>query len=531
MTRLLHELLLDTASRDAQAPAVDDGTTTESYEQLDRAASSRAALLCDEGARRGDRVAVRMSASHRAVAWVHAVLRSGGCYVPVDPRAPIERLQYVLGDCGVTTLVWDEADHGGVDRARAVLAGTPPLERVLVEGVDGRVRVLRPGADDEEVSLDGREQGTGPVPVIEDDLACILYTSGSTGSPKGVMLTHRNMVAFVEWAAAEVELASTDRLVNHAPFHFDLSVFDLFAASLVGATTLLVPPSARMFPRSLGAFVVDSAATVLYVVPSVLVSLVDAGQFEDGAFSQLRLVMFGGEVIAPRHLHQFMSLAPKAAYYNLYGPTESNACTYYRVPPLADPQPEAIPIGLPCPHLDVLVLDDDGTPVAPGEVGELHVRGPAVTPGYWGDPERTRAAFSDLSGLGRHAGGTYRTGDMVRLDGDGLAWFVGRRDLQVKRRGHRIEPAEIEAALLRHEAVRECAVVAVRRDGVLCLTAVVAGSGPASATELWSHCASLLPRSLFPDDFRFVESLPKTSSGKIDRERLRQEVEAVGSHD
>jgi acyl-coenzyme A synthetase/AMP-(fatty) acid ligase len=274
-----------------------------------------------------------------------------------------------------------------------------------------------------------------------------------------------------------------------------------------------------MFPTSVARFIADNAITRWYSVPTALTALATKGGLERGAFPQLRTVLFAGEVFPTKYLRQLMALLPHARFYNLYGPTETNVCTYHEVePPATDDEP--VPIGRAIDRVDVFAVADDGTI---GSEGELYVRGPSVMQGYWGDEERTRRALvPDPAGRSALA---YRTGDLVRQDAAGVFHFVGRRDSQIKSRGYRIELGEIEAALVAHPAVEECAVLAVRDELVTNrIKAVVVLREPATDRELARFCLERVPAYMVPESIELVDALPKTSTGKTDRERLRGSV-------
>ncbi|HEU5320068.1 MAG TPA: AMP-binding protein, partial [Methylomirabilota bacterium] len=265
--------------------------------------------------------------------------------------------------------------------------------------------------------------------------------------------------------------------------------------------------------------------TVWYSVPSALTLLLLRGQLERFPFPALRAVLFAGEVFPVKYLRALMQAVPRPAYYNLYGPTETNVCTFYRVPPLAEDRVKPIPIGRACANAEVFAVDERGQRSAPGAEGELYVRGSLVTRGYWGDPERTARVLVPNPLETRFEEKVYRTGDIVTLDDEGNYVLVGRRDHMVKSRGYRIELGEIETALYGHPQVREAVVIPVPDELVGArLHAAVVTAAPVTAEELQRHCAAVLPAYMVPETVEFREALPQTSTGKIDRTRLAREL-------
>jgi len=361
---------------------------------------------------------------------------------------------------------------------------------------------------------------------IETDLAYILYTSGSTGTPKGVMISHRNSLTFVEWAAAAAGLSEQDRVCSPAPLHFDLSVFDIFAACQAAACLAVLPGGTATFPVSIARWLEAERISVWYSVPSVLTLLACYGSLGKFDLSGLRTVIFAGEVFPPRHLARLMAELPHSRYLNWYGPTETNVCTAFEVPAGgADAGPA--PIGKAIANTEVFAVTSEGRRVSgPGEVGELYVRGPSLMRGYWGQPARTGEAL--VANPFRAGSGelVYRTGDLVTLEPTGNYAYLGRRDTMVKVRGYRVELGEVEATLYRHPAIAEAAVLPVH-DELLGsrLRAVVAADGAGTLThqDVLDHCRQWLPGYMVPDIIEFREALPRTSTGKVDRAGLAQE--------
>jgi amino acid adenylation domain-containing protein len=514
---LVHHLVEQSAREHPERDAIADGKRMISYGELDAQANRLANLLGELGVGRGDRVALYLDKSIESIVGIYGSLKAGAAYVPLDPQAPPARLGYIARDAGVRVVLT------GAEKESAwppLLAEAPQIESLVALNADSSdaqpgVRVLT-WADVEAASDVPPDLDT-----VDCDLAYILYTSGSTGTPKGVMLTHANCLAFVEWAVDEFAVGGADRLSSHAPLHFDLSTFDLYAAASAAATVVLVPPVVSVFPTEVRRFIDTEGITVWYSVPSILAMLAIRGGLTPGDLPGLRTILFAGEVFPTNHLRRLVEALPHVRFANLYGPTETNVCTWWEVGELPEDASETIPIGRAIANVDVFAVDDDGRPAAPGEIGELYVRGQTVMQGYLGDPEKTASRL-----VSRRFGGVleqpaYRTGDLVQQLPGGDYRFLGRRDAQVKSRGYRIELGDVEAAVLAHPAVLECAVVAVPDELVgNRLMAYVTVREPLSAPVLAGFCAERIPGYMIPETFEIADALPRTSTGKIDRAAL-----------
>jgi amino acid adenylation domain-containing protein len=525
MAYLLEHLLTRSARHHPDREAVVFKGKVMTYRELDASSNRLARALQNGGIATGDRVGIYLNKSLESVVAVFGILKAGGVYVPLDPAAPVNRVAFILGNCAMKGLVTTQKRLANL---RPALTQPSPLQRVVF-------------TDDADVPADigsvpsaiswRQVQGLPNAPLvestaIEDDLAYILYTSGSTGEPKGVMISHRASLTFVDWACATFDVQPTDHLSNHAPLHFDLSVFDIFAAIKAGAAVHPVPEEMSVFPIEVAKFIEAQRISIWYSVPSLLTRLVLHAELDKRLFPQLRTVLFAGEVFAVKYLRKLMALVPQAQYYNLYGPTETNVCTYYHVQSIP-PDSEPIPIGKACANTHVFAVCEEGDRAAADDVHELYVRGPCLMKGYWGLADKTRQVLvRHPSPTTPYADTVYRTGDLVRQDAEGNYLFLGRRDNQIKSRGYRIELGEIESVLYRHAKVEEVAAIAIPDEEIgNTIKAVVVTKDRVALPrhELDSFCAKHLPKYMVPACIEFRDALPKTSTGKIDRTTLARE--------
>ena len=526
---LLQHFLTESAERQPAHEAVRMGTVSLSYDELERRTNQLARALSALGVQRGDRVGLYVQKSMASVMGVFGIMKAGACYVPIDANAPAARSAYIVRDCGVRVVVSASAS---LSRFAAVAREDCGIETVVLADslVDAAVD-LPPNVQVVPWSgvAEQDDRRLPPTPNIDTDLAYILYTSGSTGSPKGVMISHRTILTFINWSCDEFQLTPADRITSHAPMHFDLSTFDIYATIKAGGTVILVPEHLSAVPEQLVALLAAERVSVTYLVPSVLSLMVRYGKLAHHDLSALRHVLFAGEVFPIKYLRQLVTAVPHAQYFNLYGPTETNVCTFYHVRPedIAPERTQPVPIGRACANIEVFGVGESGDRITePGVEGELWARGSCVADGYWADREKSAKGFVQNPFNARTHDIAYRTGDIVTLAPDRENWlYVGRRDHMIKSRGYRIEIGEIESAFYRHEQVKEAAIVAIPDDMVgnrLRAFVVLADAEAANEKELMAFCSRLLPKYMIPEAIEFHDVLPKTSSGKVDRPALLQ---------
>ncbi|MBE3015230.1 amino acid adenylation domain-containing protein [Microbispora sp. NEAU-D428] len=471
------ELVASAVRAHRDSCAVDDLT----YGELDARADELAALLQARGVGPGDIVGVLLGRTPDAIAALLAIWRAGAAYLPLDPAHPGERLAFVLDD-SAASLVLTSTDLCSTDLAGKLPPGVPVAYT------------------SEAVSVSVLGSAPAPVPVTGDAAAYVIYTSGSTGTPKGVVVEHRNLVARVSWMVREYGLGPEDVVVQFASLGFDAHAEEIYPALAAGARLTLLPDGAVTLTDHL------DGVTVLDLPTAYWHHLVD--QIESIAWPpELRLVILGGEQVHEAAVTRWRErFGDRVRLVNTYGPTEA---TIIATLAELDGSPGRPPIGRPIGGTRVHVLDAAGRLAPPGAAGELCIGGEGVARGYLGRPELTAERFADLYGER-----VYRTGDRVRWRPDGQLEFLGRLDDQVKVRGFRIEPAEVEARLLAHPEVGEAAVVAIGDT----LAAYITGS--ADFTELADFAGAALPPYMVPTAWARLDRLPLTPSGKVDRAAL-----------
>ena len=524
MAYVLHQLLSESAARSPESEAVRLLNEAITYRELETRSNQLAHALIKSGVIPGDRVGIYLQKSPAAIVSIFGILKTGACYVPVDANAPSQRLLEIARQCEFRALITSSTLY---EKLRNLTPGEWPMSAAFF--VDKlAAAALAPKVFSFADALPNQPVTSPGINAIGHDLAYILFTSGSTGTPKGVMLSHLNALTFVDWAFDTFAITARDRLSNHAPFNFDLSVFDIFVAIKAGAAISLVPEGLSVFPVQLSSFIEDQRITVWYSVPMVLTLLQSRGKLEERDLSALRLVLFAGEVFPTKHLRALMQKLPHPRYANLYGPTETNVCAYYEVEPIAPEESAPIPIGKACANTDLIAIDAEGRQITgPGKEGLLYARGSIVMQGYYGRAKESAACFiSNPFAAGREEK-LYCTGDWITLDTKGNYLFVGRKDHMIKTRGYRVELGEIEAVMVAHPAVDEAVALAIPDEqfgNTIRAIATLCDSRSLTSPELKRYCAEKLPPYMIPEQIEFRDSLPRTGNGKIDRQRLQRQI-------
>jgi amino acid adenylation domain-containing protein len=522
MSHRLEHLVSAQVQRSPDAGAIVDDIGSYSYAELDCRSNRLANALVAEGLKPNDRVCLLIPKSAEAIVTILAVLKSGAVYAPLDETSPSPRLIRMLRTLEPCWLV-----------------AVPECAGLVAECIGETRRALRPnifwlGHRPQEfavgtvLSEKDLETVGGEPPQLRDapsDLAVILFTSGSTGDPKGVPLKQDAVAQFVLWSNTYFDLGPDDRVSCHPPLYFDASLWDIIRALSSGAELHLVPPRANLLPKLLAEFIRTSRLTQWDSVPSALTAMASRDVLTYGDFPELRKLIWYGEVFPTKALRYWMEHLPHVEFTNTYGPTETTiTASYHTMLSMPADDGAVVPIGKAVPGKNLAVLDSNQRPVEPEVVGDLYIGGAGLSPGYWRDPNKTESAFLDIpSGSGER---WYRTGDLARIDEAGLFHFHGRADRQIKSRGCRIELDEIAVALRRLSGLVESAVVAIpvaEFEGPRICAAYVLKSGvERSAVDLRTELAASLPSYMLPTRWLSLDLLPKNPNGKIDHRALEQ---------
>jgi long-chain acyl-CoA synthetase len=514
MRMRVESFLKNSSVRYPDKTAVAIGERRTSYAELQHAVLQLANVLRQSGVERGDRVVILADSSILSVAAIFASLEAGAVFSPINATIKSDKLAYILNNCRAKAVITPAAL---LPMAAEAVAQAPSVGVTLVDdlrgasGASGAVPLSEamPAATPREVPHGG----------IDIDLAMLIYTSGSTGLPKGVMMTHQNIVAAATSITTYVENTSDDVILSALPLSFDYGLYQVLMASKAGAT--LVLETSFAYPAAVLQTMRREQATGFPLVPTMAALLLRMKNLEPGSFPHLRYITNTAAALPPAHIARLQELFPTTRIYSMYGLTECKRCTYLPPEQLAT-RPGSV--GKAIPNTEVYLVNDRGELLGPGETGELVIRGGHVMKGYWEDPEATDRALR--AGTNPWERVLY-SGDLFRADEEGYLYFVGRKDDIIKTRGEKVSPKEIENILYALNGVREAAVIGVP-DPILgmAIKALVAPTEPGALTErdVLAHCARHLEDFMVPKAVEFVSELPKTDSGKIRRSQLQAEA-------
>jgi amino acid adenylation domain-containing protein len=525
MAFLLQQLVSESATKYSEREAIVFRGRRVTYAELEKRSNQLAHKLIALQIKKGDRVGIYLDRGIESIISACAVLKTGAAYVPLDPMSPVRRLTYIIEKCGIKSLL---SSHDKLTKIAQAFPENSPVENIFLVDKDivgeetffGSSRLIYGFSVPDELG-----EIIPDVNIIHSDIAYILFTSGSTGNPKGVMISHLNSLTFVNSACDFFCIKKEDRISNIAPLHFDMSVFDIFVAFKAGACVVVIPEATAIFPAKLAEYIAEKKISVWNSVPSALALLATLKNLETYDLSSLQLILFAGELFPLKYLRLLKEALPTARFCNMYGQTEANSSTYYWVDQIPSDGGGTLPIGRAFPNFEVFALDESGQRVCePGQEGELYVRATTVALGYWGEPEKTENAFVKNPFYPNYSERVYRTGDLVRLDDDGNYVFLGRKDHMIKSRGYRIEIGEIETVLCNHPEIKNAVVIPVADELIgNRISALIVPFSPDKITkdDVFKYCFAQLPKYMVPENIEFRDSLPTTSSGKVDRQKLK----------
>ncbi|MGA8891046.1 MAG: amino acid adenylation domain-containing protein [Anaeromyxobacteraceae bacterium] len=498
------------AVRDARV-AIIDGDRTYTFAEVKANAKRCATLILRRHDATGTPIAVFLPKSAQTVFADLGIVYSGNAYTNLDVKSPVPRLQAILRNIEPALVV---TSRGLIDRVEALGFSR---DRILLveEAEDASV------AHDEPVLLQRLDR------VIDTDPLCIINTSGSTGIPKGVALTHRGTIDFMDWVFDRFDWGGEVRIGSLSPFYFDIYTLELFLCLARGATLVIIPDQLAIFPAKLMAFLQAQAITFVFWVPTIMVNISHQDLLAQFPLPSLSRVFFAGEVFPTKHLNRWRRALPGAQFVNLYGPIEIHVdCTYFVVDRDFDDS-EPIPIGFPCRNTDVLILNEKNQRCGIGEPGELCIRGSSLGLGYWNDREKTARAFAQNPLQTHYPELIYRTGDLVRTNERGEIMFIGRNDFQIKHQGYRIELPEIEHQVLAIDGIVNACVLYNKDAKEITLFYQAIGEGPTTA-RIREELLKVLPKYMLPTAFHRLDEMPRNPNGKIDRNGLAGRIHGKG---
>lgn len=446
-------------------------------------------------------VMVYLPKSIKSIITFMGSMYAGSPYVPMDYNVPMARFAATAENLKPAAVVTD------ADGAKKLRDADIQCEILIFDDI------VSPDKNDELIDavLDT---------TTDLDAAYIMYTSGSTGTPKGVTISHRAVLDYTKWFTDTFDITAESIIGMQSAFHFDNSVFDMFAALYTGCTTVIIPEILFMYPEKLFDFMKDEKISVIFWVPTVMISVANSGVLKEKKLENLKLILFAGEVMPIRQLNEWIEAYPQCKFVNMYGPTEATDIVLYYVVDREYSLNETLPIGIPCANMKALVLDENGKQCKKGEQGELCIGGSGIAMGYWNSPDITKKAFIQNPLNDKYYERIYKTGDLVYEAEDGNIMFIGRADSQIKLRGNRIELGDIEAAASAMPDIKSCCAMFDHEKEEIYL--FLETDAQIVQRKFNMQLKKYIPAYMAPQKIISMSAFPHTPSGKIDRQTLKK---------
>ncbi|MCE2612453.1 amino acid adenylation domain-containing protein [Flavobacteriaceae bacterium D16] len=482
--------------------AVVDGHSQLTFEEL----KQKAQLISNQISKRSNSinrpVAIYLPKSNDAIGSFIGTLYSGNIYTPLDTKNPVPRIEAILKALKPSCIITNDKFISNINKCNL------DIDIINLDKLD-------------------QEENIGDCSnfrkCIDTDPAYILHTSGSTGVPKGVVISHLSIIDYINWVADTFDITENERIGNQTPFIFDMSTLDIYLMIFKGATLYLIPEQKFIFPATLLDYINENKINFLFWVPSVYVNIANLRLLDSIKIPLVKKVLYGGEVMPPKHLNYWIdNLEKNVIYGNMYGPTEiTGTCVYHIVTDKVN-EHESLPIGKPCRNTDILVLNEKDELCKVGEKGELCVRGSSLALGYWNNLEKTNKVFVQNPLNNSVPERIYRTGDIVYLDENGEYKYIGRKDFQIKLQGYRIDLGEIEHHILSVFDTINAGVFFDKAKNEIVL--LYESKNEISVKEFRIKLAKVLSKHMIPTKYVKMEVLPKSTTGKIDRALLNKNI-------
>ncbi|MCH5211558.1 MAG: amino acid adenylation domain-containing protein [Oscillospiraceae bacterium] len=490
--------------------AFKDAETEISFAELSKKSRVLASQLIDKAKTgRLHPVMVFLPKSIKSIVSFMGSMFAASPYVPMDYNVPMERFRATANNL----------------RPCAVITDTSGKEKLEAAGIAENILIY-----DELVTGEADNAAVNAVIRCASDLdpAYIMYTSGSTGTPKGVTISHRAVLDYTKWLTDTFDITNESIIGMQSAFHFDNSVFDMFLALYLGCKTVIIPEVLFMYPEMLFDFMAEEKISVIFWVPTVMISVANSGVLESKKLDELRLILFAGEVMPIKQLNQWIAAYPDCKFVNMYGPTEATDIVLYYVVDREYKSGETLPIGIPCANMKAIILNENSELCAPGEQGELCIGGSGIAMGYWNSPEITSKAFVQNPLNNKYHDRIYRTGDLVYEAEDGNIIFLGRADSQIKLRGNRIELGDIEAAAAAMEDIKSCCAMFDAENEEIFL--FLETDAKIVQRRFNMELKKYIPAYMVPQKIVSMPAFPHTPSGKIDRQTLKKNYIMKGNN-